>query len=241
MNTSTTPALVVGASGGIGRALCRQLEQDGPVVAVSRSSAPDALPASVTWLCCDGSEAAITTLLNDGLARWRGQWRRVFLCHGLLHDHQQRPEKRLEQVDESALLRSFEVNALLPLRWLRLLWPALRGPQTCVVTAFSARVGSIGDNRSGGWYAYRTAKAALNQLLCTTAVELGRRAPNVKLLAFHPGATATELSRPFQAGLPADYLWSTDRVAQRLLRLTATLVPDATLSFLDRDGLEIPY
>jgi NAD(P)-dependent dehydrogenase (short-subunit alcohol dehydrogenase family) len=137
----------------------------------------------------------------------------------------------------STLLR----NALLPMLWLQALARGLGRKQDCVIAALSARVGSIGDNRLGGWYSYRASKAALNMLLQTAAVELARRAPATKLIAFHPGTTDTPLSRPFQSGVPAARLFTPDFVAEKLLAIMDQTTADGTLSYLDWDGQTITW
>ena len=105
----------------------------------------------------------------------------------------------------------------------------------------SARVGSINDNRMGGWYSYRASKAALNMLLKTAAIEYARRAKNVKLIAFHPGTTDTTLSKPFQKNIPEDKLFKPDFVARQLLMLVAKTPIDGTLSYLDWDHQSIDW
>jgi NAD(P)-dependent dehydrogenase (short-subunit alcohol dehydrogenase family) len=128
-----------------------------------------------------------------------------------------------------------------PALWVSHLARVLRRSTGCSIAVLSARVGSIGDNRLGGWYSYRTAKAALNMFLKTAAVEYARRAPKVKLLAFHPGTTDTGLSRPFQKGVPEGKLFPPGFVAQRLLALLHEVTPDGELSFMDWDGKPIPW
>ena len=112
----------------------------------------------------------------------------------------------------------------------------LFGREPCTLAVLSARVGSIGDNRAGGWYGYRASKAALNMLLKCAAIELARRAPGVKLLAFHPGTVDTPLSRPVHANVPAPEL-----VADHLVQLMNRLQPDGELSFLDWQGKPIEW
>jgi NAD(P)-dependent dehydrogenase (short-subunit alcohol dehydrogenase family) len=105
----------------------------------------------------------------------------------------------------------------------------------------SARVGSIGDNRMGGWHSYRASKAALNMVLKNMAIEYGRRAKNVKLIAFHPGTTDTGLSKPFQGAVPNGKLFSAAFVATRLAQLMDNADLDGQLSYIDWDGQPIPW
>jgi NAD(P)-dependent dehydrogenase (short-subunit alcohol dehydrogenase family) len=117
----------------------------------------------------------------------------------------------------------------------------LKQARGCKVTIFSARVGSIGDNHLGGWYSYRASKAALNMLLKSTAIEYARRAPSVKLLAFHPGTTDTPLSRPFSKQVPEHKLFQPGFVAEQLFKILEQLEPDGELSFLDWQGQRVDW
>jgi NAD(P)-dependent dehydrogenase (short-subunit alcohol dehydrogenase family) len=128
-----------------------------------------------------------------------------------------------------------------PALWLKSLLKVLKGSQDCIVAALSARVGSIGDNHLGGWYAYRASKSALNMILKTAAIEYGRRAKNVKLIAFHPGTTDTELSKPFQAAVPKEKLFTPSFVAERLAMIMDEAVVDGELSYLDWKGQAIDW
>ena len=106
---------------------------------------------------------------------------------------------------------------------------------------FSARVGSISDNRLGGWYSYRASKAALNMMIKTAAIELARRAKNIKLIAFHPGTTDTPLSKPFQKNVPENKLFSAEFVAKQLLDIVENTPIDQSPSYLDWQGETINW
>ena len=108
----------------------------------------------------------------------------------------------IRMMHEAAMQHVLHVNTIVPALWLKALAPALKRASASVVAVTSARVGSIGDNRMGGWYSYRASKAALNMVLKSAAIEYRRRAPRVKVMAFHPGTTDSDLSRPFQRGVP---------------------------------------
>ena len=151
------------------------------------------------------------------------------------------PEKRLEDFCSASFQQVMSVNALLPMIWIQKLTPVLAGKTPCKITVFSARVGSISDNRLGGWYSYRASKAALNMMLKTAAVELGRRAKNIKLIAFHPGTTDTPLSKPFQKNVPANKLFTSEFVASQLLHIVEYSELDSQLSYLDWQGKTITW
>lgn len=165
----------------------------------------------------------------------------VFICHGLLHSETIQPEKKLEAFDASAFQEVMNVNTLTPMLWIQHLVPILSRKIPTKIVVFSARVGSISDNRSGGWYSYRASKAALNMLLKTVAIELSRRAKNIKIISFHPGTTDTPLSRPFHKNVPSDKLFSADFVAQQLLQITENSEIDGQASYIDWKGESINW
>ena len=234
--------VVIGASGGIGAALVTHwlAAGVGPVIAISRQPAPaGASSPALHWLCCDYSDEQMTEVVAR-IAELAPRPHRVVICNGILHQGGIQPEKRLEAINLDAMTRLYQTNALLPLRWISQLLP-LFGREPCTQAVLSARVGSIGDNRTGGWYGYRASKAALNMLLKCAAIELARRAPGVKLLAFHPGTVDTQLSRPFHANVPTGNVQSPELVADHLINLMNRLQPDGELSFLDWQGKPIEW
>lgn len=235
---------MVGAGGGIGQALVAALldrEDIQRVFACSRRPAPAELAdaARLTWMVCDNSAAAI----GETVASLPGDVDlvRVVICNGILHGEAIRPEKAIERFDPAASLAVLEVNTVLPMQWLSALSARLRDSPGAVVAALSARVGSIGDNHRGGWYSYRAAKAALNMMLKTAAIEYARRAPRVKLIAFHPGTTDTALSAPFQRSVPEGKLFSPEFVATRLLQIMDEAPCDGELAYLDWAGKPVPW
>lgn len=247
MNPDTPScALVSGASGGLGRALVAKFLEDPAidrVIAVSRSPQPVEFAAGgdrLEWLLNDYEDQSLAELAKQ-LDAYRGAISRVCICNGVLHGDTFRPEKRLEDLSPAALHEVMQANTVVPMLWLKRLIDVLAGQQRCVVAVMSARVGSISDNRLGGWYSYRASKAALNMLLKTAAIEYGRRAANVKLVAFHPGTTDTDLSRPFQAGVPKDKLFSPQFVAGRLAAIMSEVPIDGQLAYLDWDNKVIEW
>ncbi len=223
-------ALVSGASGGLGGALVAKFLEDPAtdrVIAVSRGPRPQEFAAAgdrLEWLSSDYEDQSLADLAQQ-LDAHRGAISRVCICNGVLHSDTFRPEKRLEDLSPTALHEVMQANTIVPLMWLKRLIDVLPGQQRCV----------------GGWYSYRASKAALNMLLKTAAIEYGRRAANVKLVAFHPGTTDTDLSRPFQAGVPKDKLFSPQFVAGRLAAIMSEVPIDGRLAYLDWDNKVIEW
>lgn len=249
--TTATPedrkpiSLIIGAGSGIGGAVIQRLvdeQADGNILAVSRTPVvlSEELAQRVQTFTCDYSEAGIAHLVEQ-LKPWRGRIRLVVISTGILHTDTIRPEKRAEDLHMSSMLEVLRINTVIPSLWLTTLLPVLGGSTPCRVVTLSARVGSISDNHKGGWYSYRASKAALNMVIKTAAIEYARRAPNVKLIAFHPGTVDTGLSKPFQRSVPEGKLFSADFVAERLLTIASGLPVDGDASYLDWAGKTIEW
>lgn len=164
---------------------------------------------------------------------------KVFICHGVLHTKDQLPEKRLEDFSPTMFNQIVAANTITPMLWLKHLTPILSGKVDCKITIFSARVGSIADNKLGGWYSYRASKAAMNMLIKSTSIELARRAKNIKLISFHPGTTDSPLSKPFQSNVPKDKLFTSEFVAKQLIDIVDNMLIDGKASFIDWKGEKI--
>lgn len=246
-------ALVTGASRGLGLALTRALLARGDQARVFAAARAPERSAGLRELAAAHGAALQRVALDvrdepsiaAAAAAVRAATPRLHLviqCAGVLHDGGGlRPEKQLADVDPAMLRAAFEVNAFGPLLVAKHLAPLLRHDERAVLAHVSARVGSIGDNRLGGWYAYRASKAAQNMFTRTLAVELGRSARNVIVVALHPGTVDTDLSRPFQRGVPAHQLQSADEAAARLLAVIDSLGPDDHGTFLDQRRRPIPW
>ncbi|WP_439102206.1 SDR family NAD(P)-dependent oxidoreductase [Congregibacter sp.] len=236
-------ALVVGGQGGIGCAVATQLAQDArfdAVWTVSRKTSTSKGVQCLRPLHTDHSEESIKTLSEQVLEE-SPRLTRVVIALGTLHGEGYGPEKSLEALQRTSMEVVYRVNCVLPLLWLSALAPGLRKNPDCRVAVLSARVGSIGDNGLGGWYSYRSAKAALNMGLKCASIELARRAKGVKLMAFHPGTVDTALSEPFQRGVPEGKLFTPEFVAERLSGLLDEHPADGALSYLDWAGESIPW
>lgn len=218
-------ALVIGASGGIGRALCDRLGARGvAMTGLSRSGTGFDLrnPESV--------EAALADL--------RGPFDLVFVASGALEIDGAEPEKTVRAIDAEAMMAQFAVNAVGPALVLRHAARLLPRDRRAVFAVLSARVGSIGDNRLGGWISYRAAKAAVNQIVHTAAIELARTHRQSLCVALHPGTVATEFTQKYLGRHPAA---PPQEAAENLLRVIDGLQPEHTGGFFDWAGKEIVW
>ena len=219
-------ALIIGASGGIGGALADALAARGVIVdRLSRRSDP---PLDLTD---ETSIAAAAIALAP-----RAPYALIIVATGLLHGPSGGPEKSWRQLDAAQLAHSFAVNAIGPALVARHFLPLLAPKERAVIAFLSARVGSISDNRLGGWYGYRASKAALNQLVRTLAIELARSRPATICVALHPGTVDTPLSAPFQRGVPDGQLFTPATSAAHLLRVIDGLSPQDSGALLDWAG-----
>ena len=219
-------ALVIGASGGIGRALAEAIEARG--VRVDRLSRATDPAIGLT------DEASIARAAERLAAR--APYTLIIVATGLLHGPSGGPEKSWRQLDAAQLAHSFAVNAIGPALVARHFLPLLAPKERAVIAFLSARVGSISDNRLGGWYGYRASKAALNQLVRTLAIELARSRPATICVAIHPGTVDTPLSAPFQRGVPDGQLFTPATSAAHLLRVIDGLSPQDSGGLLDWAG-----
>ncbi|MFJ2982367.1 MULTISPECIES: SDR family NAD(P)-dependent oxidoreductase [unclassified Pseudomonas] len=247
----TQNALICGASQGIGLALCEQLLARADVAqvwAVSRhASTGEALAALASahgerLMCvdCDARSEQSLAMLAHEVGRHCTHLDLVISTLGILQQDGAKAEKALAQLDLAGLQASFATNAFAPVLLLKHLLPYLR-QQPCTFAALSARVGSISDNRLGGWYSYRASKAALNQLLHTASIELKRINPSSTVLVLHPGTTDTRLSQPFQANVPAGRLFEPAFAAQCILEQIGRHGPADSGSFWAWDGQPITW
>ncbi|MBA0765357.1 hypothetical protein Gotri_014570 [Gossypium trilobum] len=158
------------------------------------------------------------------------------------------PETTLSKVQKSSMMLAYEVNAVGPILVLKHMWPLLKvggllgtDRDVAVVANISARVGSIGDNRLGGWHSYRSSKAALNQLTKTISVEFARKKDPIACILLHPGTVDTDLSRPFQRNVPAEKLFTKEFSVQKLLNIINNAKQRDNGKFFAWDGQEIPW
>ena len=221
-------ALVIGASGALGTAFCELLKQDprcAGVRALGRHTVPELDLERPETIANAATELAA-----------EAPYQLIVHAAGLLHRDRIKPEKSFSAIESEALQAVFQVNTLGPALVLRHFLPLLepRG----AMAMLSAKVGSIGDNRLGGWYAYRASKAALNMLIKTAAIELARTCPQSRLLSLHPGTVVSGLSQPFRGASNAR---PADVAADQLLTLIDQLTPADSGHFFAYDGERLPW
>src|SRR6056297_695126 len=218
-------ALIVGASGGIGAALRDALLAEKNiehVVAWSRGDV-EVSHEKRAWDRVDITNAASIKTAADNLP---DKLHLVIVATGLLHDGDHGPEKTWRALEADWLLQNFAVNTVGPAMVARHVLGHLPRNERTVFSAISARVGSISDNRLGGWYGYRASKAALNQIIRTLSIELARTHDNAVCVGLHPGTVDTALSDPFQANVPDNKLFTPQRAARHLLDVLDGLTPE---------------
>jgi NAD(P)-dependent dehydrogenase (short-subunit alcohol dehydrogenase family) len=234
--------LVVGASGGIGSALIAALQSRRGVehlFAAGRSPV-ESSSEHVEQISIDLTDEASIAAMAQRCRRVESL-DLIIVATGVLHDGDLiQPEKRLAELSRRQLELAFAINCTGPALVAKHCVPLLTRDRRSVFAALSARVGSIGDNRYGGWYSYRASKAALNMFVRTLALELARRNPRAICLALHPGTVDTPLSKPFQARVPPARLFTPERAAQQLLDVITAAGPEQSGDMLAWDGSTVP-
>ena len=240
-DASLGSAVVFGTSGAIGRALAARLVASGDYSSVwggSRSEPADNPPGVIPFRFDPANEASLCTVA----ASLPGPPARVLVATGLLHDPARgiAPEKSWKSLDGTVMAEVFAANAIAPALIAKHMLPLLPRDRRAVFAVLSARVGSIGDNRLGGWHSYRASKAALNMLVRNFAIELHRSHPQALAVALHPGTVDSHLSAPFQRGVPPRKLFSPDQSAGYLLDVLDRLTPADSGELFAWDGTRLP-
>lgn len=217
--------LILGASGGIGGALaaaCKALGDE--VVGLSRS--------------VDGFDITDEASVTRHLSKLEGPFSRVIVATGALEIDGAAPEKTIKAIGQKAMMDQFAVNAVGPALVLAHAHDLLPREGRSVFAVLSARVGSIGDNRIGGWISYRAAKAAVNQIVHTAAIELRRTHGDAVCVALHPGTVATAFTEKYLGRHPAV---APEEAAENLLSVMDGLTAEQSGSFHDWAGKEVPW
>lgn len=245
-------ALVVGASQGIGLGFVRSLLQQGNIQQIfatyrSLDTAKELLDLASQHgdrLTCLQVDITIEENIASAVKQIQASVKQLHLaiyCVGVLHDQKLTPEKSLRQINAENLIYSFQVNSIGAVLLAKHLMPLFNKTEPSIFASISAKVGSIGDNRLGGWYGYRASKAALNMFLKTTAIEYSRRCPKTIVVALHPGTTDTQLSRPFQKNVPTEKLFSVEHTVKLLSQVISNLSLQDNGQFFSWDGTQLPW
>ncbi len=218
-------ALIIGASGGVGGAICdRLVAQRVAVTGLSRSQ--------------DGFDLTRPEVALARLDDLQGPFDLVLVASGALEINGAQPEKTMRAVTSRAMMDQYALNTVGPALILSRAHRLLPRDRRSVIAVLSARVGSIGDNRMGGWISYRAAKAAVNQVVHTASIELARTHKQAICVALHPGTVNTEFTRKYLGRHPAV---APEEAAENLLRVTGALTQDDTGGFFDWAGKRVPW
>ncbi len=231
-------ALIIGINSSIGLALAKEYTITHQVVGTAR----DITLANhhFTLVQTTYAESDLPELFTT-LSGISSEYTVIINCIGLLHNAIVKPEKSLDKLNERSLSEYFRVNATIPALLLKTLVPLLPKKKVSVFATLSAMIGSISDNKLGGWYGYRASKAALNMLIKTTSVELTRSHPHAAVIALHPGTTRSKLSAPFTKNLPEERLYSPKKTAKRLKRVIDSTNASKTGLFFHWSGNQLEW
>jgi len=231
--------VIVGSSGGIGQAFIRNLVGKDDVLSIHATfnrNEPKFLHPKLIWQRMDVMQQSSVRTWSETL----GEIDWLINAAGILHTQDSRPEKCVRQFEPDFFLQNISINTVPTLVLSRFTQEKFKHGRPAVFATVSAKVGSIEDNRLGGWYSYRASKAALNMCIKTLAIEWKRTLPNVTVAALHPGTTDTALSKPFQKNVPKDKLFSPDQSAGYMLDVLNGLTPEKSGRFWAYDGALLP-
>ncbi len=230
-------ALVVG-SGGIGSQIAKDLdkfEKDLEVVLCGRKN-----NFSSFWEFDIEDNNSLENLKNK-IHKHPKTLRLVINATGRLHSKTLQPEKRLQHIERENLIESFSINSIAPILLAKTIEEFIPRNSAFNFASISARVGSIEDNKTGGWYSYRAAKSAQNQLFKSLSIEWARKFPFAIISLLHPGTVNTNLSKPFQRYVPDNKLFSKEKASKYLIDIIKTQKPLNSGQFLAWDGSQIPW
>jgi len=211
MSINPSNITIIGASGTIGKAFIQHLSERYPNATIHSFSRNSAIALDYM------DEQSIETAANA--ASRTGPLDLVIVTTGILHTEGLQPEKSLKQMSSSNFQTIFEANTITPALIAKYFLPKLNKDTPAIFAALSARVGSISDDRLGGWYAYRASKAALNMIIKTASIEIRRTHPKAILLGLHPGTVDSPLSKPFQKNLPKGQLLTSNQSVEQLMEV----------------------
>ncbi len=230
-------ALIIGA-GDIGNYIAEYLESISPglnVIVCGRNLNKN----KGIYLDLENDETYIT--FEQNISSFTSPLRLVINTSGFLHSNSLKPEKRLSHITRSFINKNFSINSIAPILIAKSIEKFIRPELPFSYSSLSARVGSISDNRLGGWYSYRASKAAQNQFLKTLSIEWSRKFPLSIVSILHPGTCDTKLSKPFQSSVPKDKLFTPSQASEYLINIISKQTPSDSGKFLAWDSSTIPW
>lgn len=231
---------VIGGSGAIGHAFTKRLATsyfDANIYVFSRSLPKEPLTHLNYHVINYNNESSIKEAAL--IASEKAPLDIVIVATGMLHDDTIKPEKNLRDLCAEKFLRLFSVNTILPALIIKYFLPRMNHEHRSVFAVLSARVGSISDNRLGGWYAYRASKAALNMIIKNASIEIGRTNKKVIVIGLHPGTVDSNLSKPFQGNVAQEKLFTPDFAVTRMQAVLDSLTPKDSGRCFAWDGQEV--
>ena len=248
-------ALIIGATRGIGLGFVKALLQDKNIANIAKiyatyrstNSANELIslqkeyPEKLVCLPMDITQESQISSAVEKISAETDKLHLVINCVGILHEGEMQPEKSLRQINPENLMRYFQINSIGGILLAKHLQPLFKHKEKNIFACISAKIGSIGDNRLGGWYGYRASKAALNMFMRTTAIEYSRRCPKTIIVTLHPGTTDTKLSQPFQRNVPPEKLFPVEHTVKLLLGVISNLKPEDSGEFFSWDGSRLPW
>lgn len=242
MKLSNAKEVLILGNGGIGKSLGKEIKRLNPTSNIH-----------ITSRRIKSNNDSIQTHLLDPLKE--SSWQKFILelkeeterldlvisTYGVLHNPEGlKPEKSLKEISMDKMIESFSINAFTAPLIAKNLQSFLSSKEESVLAFLSAKVGSLSDNKLGGWYSYRASKAALNMFMKTISIEYSRRKMNTKVLSIHPGTTLTKLSEPYLSGSSLK-LWSPEDTAMHIIETIESSSHFDSGSFLNWDGSELPW
>jgi len=236
MNNEIEKVAIFGANGSIGRALCAHYQKDSNVYAFARNDFFIDTNDIEKILLDDYKQE---TLLDSASSFENDFFDKIIVSIGILHDKDFMPEKRIEDFSSDQFLETIRVNTLIPTLIAKNFYKKLKKKDRSILAFLSARVGSVSDNRSGGWYSYRASKAALNMMVKNLSIELGRYNKELAVIGLHPGTVDSRLSQPFQKNLEDSKIFSADFSVLKLSSVIGSLNIEDSGRCFSWDGKEI--
>ena len=242
MQNNNLNIVVIGASGALGSEFVKQCADDektASVYAFSRSKAEfssDKVKSHSIDIEDENSIKSASQIASKDV-----KIDMVIVATGMLHDDKIMPEKSLKDLSAEKFNKIFSINTIAPALIAKYFLPLLNKERRSIFTAISARVSSISDNRLGGWYSYRASKSALNMVLKNSAIEVKRSNKNAMIVGLHPGTVNSKLSKPFQAGVVSDKLFTPQYSVQKMLEVLKEKTPEDSGDLFDFNGIKIEF